>query len=96
MNAIRFSIDPNCVKECELIDIRKTTVGVNQFEVRMFLADIGNGQSVWYGSLQNLKNGEKHYFPGWSGLVANLKKFLTFQAQLEVLNAFAPSDESTD
>jgi len=55
----------------------------------MSLVDIGNGQAVWAGSLQKVYGGEKRYFKGWSGLVANLRGILTPFAQLEVLKALS-------
>ena len=53
----------------------------------MFPVDIGNGKDTWCGTLQRLHVGEKHYFKGWSGLVANLQRLLTPNAQLQVLKA---------
>lgn len=94
MDTIRFFTDANCVGACELIDARQRVAEANQFEVRMFLVDIGNGQVAWYGSLQNVKKGEPHYFRGWSGLVANLQRILSSGAQLEILKTFAPLAES--
>ena len=58
--------------------------------------DIGNEKDAWCGSLQNLSDGEKHYFKGRSELVANLQNILTPFAQLEVLKALLPTEETTD
>jgi hypothetical protein len=70
------------------MDVRHRPDGADLFEVQMFLVDIGNGQNVWYGRLHKVADGEKHYFRGWSGLVARLQGILTPVAQLEVLEAF--------
>ena len=72
------------------MDIRHRPVEADLFELQMFLVDIGNGQSEWYGRLQNASDGEKCYFRGWYGLVANLQGVLTPIAQVEVLKALLP------
>jgi hypothetical protein len=87
VNTIQFSIDKDCLEACDLIPGRERPVEVKWFELQMFPVDIGNGKDTWCGSLQRLHDGEKHYFKGWSGLVANLQVFLTPIAQLEVLKA---------
>ena len=62
-------------------------LGSDLFELQMGVIDIGNGQVLWGGTLQKVNNGEKRFFKGWSGLVANLQEILTPSAQLEVLKA---------
>ena len=94
MNTIQFFTDKNCLGACDPMDILHRSVGADLFELQMFLVDIGNGQSELCGRLQNVNNGEKHYFKGWSGLVANLQVFLTPIAQVEVLKALLPLDEA--
>lgn len=87
MNAIQFFANKNCTEIDDPMAVgQKRPVGADLFELQMGLIEIGNGQAVWAGSLQNVNNGEKHYFKSWSGLVANLRKVLTPFAQLEVLN----------
>lgn len=95
MNTIQFFTDKDCFPACDPMDIPHRPVGTDLFELRMFLVDIGNGQNVWYGSLQNVDDGEKYYFKGWSGLVANLQGILTPRAQLEVLKTFLYSDRAS-
>ena len=85
MSTIQFFTDRNCLEACDLIDGRPNPLGATQFELRMFLVDLGVGQSAWYGSLQNLNEGKKLYFRGWSGLMATLQGLLTPGGQLEVL-----------
>ena len=85
MSTIQFFTDRNCQESCDLIDGRQDPLGATPFELRMFLVDIGVGRSAWYGSLQNLNEGKKHYFRGWSGLMTTLQGILTPGGQLEVL-----------
>ena len=88
MNTIQFFTDKDCFPACNPMDIPRRPVGATLFELRMFLVDIGNGQNVWYGSLQNVDDGEKYYFKGWPGLVVHLDRILTPSAQLQVMKAF--------
>jgi hypothetical protein len=85
MNAIHFFANKNCIEIYDSITVGHKPLGTDLFELQMGLIEIGNGQAVWAGSLQNANNGEKHYFKGWSGLVANLREILTSFGQLEVL-----------
>jgi hypothetical protein len=64
------------------------------FELQIGLIDIGNGQAIWGGSLQNVDSGKKHFFQGWSSLVANLQEMLTPSAQLEVLKELMRTEEA--
>jgi hypothetical protein len=70
------------------MDVLHRPAGADLFELQMFIVDLGNGQKSWYGSLQNVESGEKHYFKGWSGLAAYLHGILTPNAQLEMLKTF--------
>jgi hypothetical protein len=88
MSTIQFFTDKDCFPACDPMDVPHRPVGAALFELQMFLVDIGNGQNAWYGRLQNVSDGGKYYFKGWSGLVANLQGILTPIAQLEVLEAF--------
>ena len=85
MNTIQFFTDKDCFGTCDPMDMLHRPAGADLFELQMFLVDIGNGHKAWYGSLQKVDGGEKHYFKGWSGLAANLQGVLTPSAQLEVL-----------
>jgi hypothetical protein len=85
MNTLQFFTDKDCFPTCDPLDIPHRPAGADLFELQMFLVDIGNGQNVWYGSLQKVNDNVKHYFKGWSGLTANLRGILTPTAQLEVL-----------
>ena len=95
MNAIQFFTDRNCFPVCDAMDIPHRPDGADLFELQMFLVDIGNGQNVWYGRLQKMDDGEKHYFKGWSGMVVNLQGILSPFAQLEVLKALLYLDQAT-
>jgi hypothetical protein len=72
------------------MDVLHRPAGADLFELQMFFVDIGNGEKEWCGSLQNVIDGGKRYFKGWSGLVANLQGILTPPAQMEVLKALLP------
>jgi hypothetical protein len=87
MNAIRFFANKIYAEIEDPVDVGHRPPRTNLFELQMGLIDIGNGQALWSGTLQNVKNGEKRFFKGWSGLVANLQEILTPSAQLEVLKA---------
>ena len=93
MNTIRFFANNNDSGVVDPLDIGHRPLGTDLFELQVGLIEIGNGQVVWGGSLQNVNNGEKHYFKDWSGLVANLRKVLTPFAQLEVLNTLMQIEE---
>ena len=90
MNTIRIFINKNCWEAHDPLGLEPRPAGASEFELQMFLVDIGNGRKSWYGSLQNVHDEKKHYFKGWSGLVADLRKMLTPSAQLQVLNALLP------
>lgn len=94
MNTIQFFANKNCAETNEYVGIGQKLPSCDQFELQMWLADIGKGQQVWCGSLQNVSSGEKHHFKGWTGLVANLQEILTPMAQLEVLSALLPIQEA--
>jgi hypothetical protein len=96
MNAIQFFANKNCTEIDDPMAVGHKPLGTDLFELQMGLIEIGNGQAVWAGSLQNVNNGEKHYFKGWFGLVANLREILTPIAQLEVLNALMQIEEGMD
>jgi hypothetical protein len=95
MNAIQFFANKNFAETVDPMDIGHRPPEKDLFEVQIGLVDIGNGQDVWFGSLKNVHNGEKHYFRGWSELVANLQGILTPFAQLEVLKALLPGKQMT-
>ena len=76
------------------MDIGHRPAETDLFGLQMDLIDIGNGQAVWGGSLQNINNGEQRFFKGWSGLVANLQEVPIPLAQLEVLKALMQTEEA--
>lgn len=86
MNAIRFFANRDYTED-DSRDVGHGWPKADLFELQMGLIDIGNGQAIWGGRLQNVNNGEKRFFKGWSGLAANLQDMLTPAAQLEVLQA---------
>jgi hypothetical protein len=92
MSTLQFFTCTNCLEAYDPVDVRHRPAGTELFALEMFLVDIGNGRNEWYGSLQNINNGEKHYFKGWSGLVANLQGLLTPSVQMEILRAILPLD----
>jgi hypothetical protein len=87
MNAIRFFANKDYAEIADPVDIGHRLHGTDLFELQMGLIDIGNGQVIWGGTLQNVNNGEKRFFRGWSGLVDTLQEILTPPAQFEVLKA---------
>jgi len=87
MNAIRFFANKSYVETDPPMDAGHKLAQTTLFELHLGLIDIGNGQAVWGGSLQDINSGEKHFFKGWPGLVTNLQEILTPSAQLEVLRA---------
>lgn len=93
MNAIRFFANKNYTEIEDPMDVGHKSLKMDLFELQMGLIDIGNGQAVWGGSLQNVNNGEKRFFKGWLGLAANLQETLTPSAQLEVLKALMRTKE---
>lgn len=94
MNAIRFFAKKNYTEIHDPMEVGHWPPTTDLFELQMSLIDIGNGQTVWGGSLQNVNNGEKRFFKGWSGLAASLQEMLTPSAQLEVLKALMRTREA--
>jgi hypothetical protein len=47
------------------------------FTVRLWQADLGDGQTEWRGKLQHVLSGEVHYFREWSALIALLMSMLS-------------------
>jgi hypothetical protein len=94
MKAIQFFANKNYTEIDHPIDVGQRSPETDLFELQMGLIDIGNGQAVWGGSLQNVNNGKKRFFKGWSGLAANLQEMLTPSAQLEVLKALMRTKEA--
>lgn len=94
MNANRFFTNKNYTEIDDPMDVGHKSPKMELFELQMGLIDIGNGQAVWAGSLQNVNNGEKRFFKGWLGLAANLQELLTPSAQLEVLKALGRIKEA--
>jgi len=93
MNAIQFFANKNRAEIDDPMDVGHRPPGTDLFELQVGLIEIGNGEAVWGGSLQNVNNGEKRYFKGWSDLDANLREILTPFAQLEVLKALMQTRE---
>ena len=93
MKTIRFFANMNFSEIVDPMDVEHRPPGADLFELQIGFMEIGNGQAVWAGSLKKVYNGEKRYFKGWSGLVANLREILTPFAQLEVLNMFLQTKE---
>jgi len=85
MNAMRFFANKIYAEIEDPVNVGQRPPRTDLFELQMGLIDIGNGQALWSSTLQNVKNGEKRFFKGWSGLVTNLQEILTPSAQLEVL-----------
>ena len=43
------------------------------FTVRVWLEDLGEGQTEWRGKIQHVLSGEARYFRDWTGLVEQMK-----------------------
>ena len=93
MNSIQFFANKDCAEMVNPMYVGHRRPETDLFELQMGPIEIGNGQAVWGGSLQNVNNGEKRYFKGWSSLAANLREILTPLAQLEVLKALLQTNE---
>jgi len=94
MNTIQFFANKNCAEIVDPMDVGHRPPGTDLFELQVGLIEIGNGQAVWGGSLQNVNNGEKRYFLDWPDLIANLQEILIPLAQLEVLRALIRTKET--
>ena len=46
------------------------------FLVRLWIEELGEGQTEWRGRAQNITSGDAAYFRDWDGLVATLGKLL--------------------
>lgn len=46
------------------------------FTVRLWLEDLGHGQSEWRGQVQHVLSGESRYFRDWPSLLAFLQEML--------------------
>ena len=46
------------------------------FTVRMWLEDLGQGQTEWRGEVQHVVSGEMRYFRDWPAMVALLQAML--------------------
>jgi hypothetical protein len=49
------------------------------FTVRMWLEDLGHGQTEWRGEVQEVLSGEVRYFRDWPTLVTLLQEMLPKQ-----------------
>jgi len=95
MNSIQFFANKGCSKKDNSMNGIHEPTGNDMFELQAWLVDIGNGHKEWCGKLHNMSTGEKHFFKGWSGLIANLQEILTPFAQLEVMRTLMPVEEVT-
>ena len=50
--------------------------GSNVFVLRVWLEELGNGQSEWRGQLQQVSTGELHYFRDWQTMLSYLIEML--------------------
>lgn len=44
------------------------------FVLRVWLEELGNGQSEWRGQLQQVSGGEVHYFRDWQRMLSYLSE----------------------
>jgi len=93
MNSIQFFANKDCSKKDNSTNVGDEPAVKDLFELQTWLVDIGNGQKEWCGKLHNVSTGEKHFFKGWPGLIANLQEILTPFAQLEVMRTLLPIEE---
>jgi hypothetical protein len=49
------------------------------FTVRLWLEDLGAGQTEWRGEVHDVDSGERRYFRDWPALVAILQALLASQ-----------------
>ena len=50
--------------------------GSQLFTLRLWLEDLGSGQTDWRGKVQHVNSGEARYFRDWPTLEAFLEKLL--------------------
>ena len=81
MNALQFFADKHCAETVDPLDVGHRPPGTDLFNLQTGFVDIGNGKDVWYGSLQNVQDGQKHYFKSWSELVVHLQEILSLLAK---------------
>ena len=43
------------------------------FTLRLWVEELGEGQTEWRGQVQHVVSGEKHYFRDWAALIAFLR-----------------------
>ena len=46
------------------------------YNVRVWLEDLGEGQTEWRGEVHDVVSGERRYFRNWPALVATLQAML--------------------
>jgi hypothetical protein len=52
------------------MDMKQQQYDSQLFTVRVWLEELGNGQTEWRGKVQHVTSGEVRYFRDWSTLVA--------------------------
>ena len=50
--------------------------GSKVFVLRVWLEELGNGQSEWRGQLQQVSSGDVHYFRNWQTMRSYLTEML--------------------
>ncbi len=54
-------------------DADQSTQSSHLFMLRMWLEDLGSGQTAWRGKVQHVNSGEVRYFRDWQTLEAFVK-----------------------
>ncbi len=52
------------------------------FTLRIWLEELGEGNTEWRGRVQNVADGEIAFFRGWPGLVSTLQRMVTATAEV--------------
>ena len=52
------------------MDMKQQQYDSQLFTVRVWLEELGNGQTEWRGKVQHVTSGEVRYFRDWATLVA--------------------------
>lgn len=54
------------------------------FSLRIWLVDLGSGETEWRGKLQDVVSGQNHYFRDWPALIQHLNQMLSEADSIQV------------
>ncbi len=63
-------------KERADVELERQPPRSHLFTVRLWLEELGNGESEWRGKVQHVTSGEVRYFRDWTMLIAFLQMLL--------------------